>query len=549
MNNPDSQPELNVSETLYSISKHLRTAAFDKRQMAELPGIKDLQTMLNLSQAEILVLALIYGFQSDGENATSMRIKILTRSYITDYAYLQDVMAELEKLKLIFHRDSDSGMAVYIPNRVFTSLRKNKYHGISELKPVGLEKMLRYFYSEILNHSRISSLELEYELEYLANLNPDLNIVNQVFRIMQPLEVFVILGACVKKYFYNEPFETTYLLLNFTDRGLVRELLNNINMEKMLVIQSGHLRLHGSDMIGEEPMVELTEDGEEMFLKELPSELRSIVQTAEAQMPSHALLPDQISPVKLLFDTEMERQVKDVETLVMPKFYNQYIATLKPSARMKGITVLMHGSPGTGKTELALQLARKSNRTLFRIDVSQILSKWVGDSEKNLRARFREYRRYVKKVDPSPILFLNECDQLLGKRIAITQSVDQMRNSMQNMLLEELETFEGILIATTNMTQNLDDAFERRFLYKLRFNPASPSMLAKLWKSAIPRLSEAQCQTLSSRYPFSPGEMQNIATKLQLRRLLNPKAKYFDTVLELCKEEKWGEEGKVRVGF
>jgi SpoVK/Ycf46/Vps4 family AAA+-type ATPase len=124
-----------------------------------------------------------------------------------------------------------------------------------------------------------------------------------------------------------------------------------------------------------------------------------------------------------------------------------------------------------------------------------------------------------------------------------------MRNSMQNMLLEELETFEGILLATTNMTQNLDAAFERRFLYKLRFSTPGAAMLALHWKSALPKLSETQCQILATRFPFNPGEMQNIATKMRLRRLLNPKAKYFDTVVELCEEERWEEEGKRAIGF
>jgi SpoVK/Ycf46/Vps4 family AAA+-type ATPase len=177
------------------------------------------------------------------------------------------------------------------------------------------------------------------------------------------------------------------------------------------------------------------------------------------------------------------------------------------------------------------------------------MSKWVGETEKNLRDQFKEYRHFQEKLDPAPILFLNECDQILNRRISVNQSVDQMRNTMQNMLLEELETFHGILMATTNMTQNLDAAFERRFLYKLRFNMPSQELLARHWKAALPRLTEAQSQFLATEFAYSPGEMQNISTKVQLRRMLNTKLKYFNAVLELCKEEKWGEEKKQEMGF
>jgi hypothetical protein len=167
-----------------------------------------------------------------------------------------------------------------------------------------------------------------------------------------------------------------------------------------------------------------------------------------------------------------------------------------------------------------------------------------------------------------------------------------MRNTLQNMLLEEMENFHGILLATTNMTQNLDPAFERRFLYKVRFQAPDQSMRSRLHRS----LSAHQCcskakavvnsrnyieartpRSLSVRIAncrsdtgihwlrwslrllsallralsdlFSPGEMQNIATKLHLRRMLNPKAKVFETVLGLCREEKWGHSERTRLGI
>jgi SpoVK/Ycf46/Vps4 family AAA+-type ATPase len=119
------------------------------------------------------------------------------------------------------------------------------------------------------------------------------------------------------------------------------------------------------------------------------------------------------------------------------------------------------------------------------VDISEIRDKYVGESEKRLKAVFETYRNSIKHFEQVPILLFNESDALIGKRINVNNSVDQMNNAMQNIILQELEDFRGILMATTNLTSNLDEAFERRFLFKIKY--AKPSMGAKksIWKSKL----------------------------------------------------------------
>jgi len=111
---------------------------------------------------------------------------------------------------------------------------------------------------------------------------------------------------------------------------------------------------------------------------------------------------------------------------------------------------------------------------------------WVGGSEKNIKALFERYRQYVKKIENKPVLFFNEADAIIGKRMEFndkSRAVDQMENTVQNIILQEMENLDGILIATTNLTKNMDTAFERRFLYKITFNKPEKEVRHHIWKS------------------------------------------------------------------
>lgn len=151
-----------------------------------------------------------------------------------------------------------------------------------------------------------------------------------------------------------------------------------------------------------------------------------------------------------------------------------------------GSTVLLYGPPGTGKTLTAQYLASELKLPMLKIDSAQILSCWVGESEQNVRRIFDDYTMLQKEFGKSPVLLLNEADQLLGSRGTGQDSVDRMNNNMQNLFLEGLERFSGIMVATTNRRDLLDDAFSRRFTYKLELPPPDRNLRIGLWKSHLP---------------------------------------------------------------
>jgi len=150
------------------------------------------------------------------------------------------------------------------------------------------------------------------------------------------------------------------------------------------------------------------------------------------------------------------------------------------------MTMLFYGAPGTGKTLAANAIAHKLRTKLITIDCSKILGKFVGESEKNTRRIFDQYRELAKGKKTPPVLLLNEADQFLHRRISASRSTDHMYNQMQNIFLEQLERFEGVLIATTNLPDNLDTAFSRRFIQKIEFQRPGPAERLKLWSLHMP---------------------------------------------------------------
>ena len=216
-----------------------------------------------------------------------------------------------------------------------------------------------------------------------------------------------------------------------------------------------------------------------------------------------------------------------------------------------GFSCLFYGAPGTGKTETVLQLAKKTGRNIMQVNLSQIKSKWVGESEKNIKRIFDFYRMKVKSGGKAPILLFNEADGIISKRLENAQySVDKMENTMQNIILQEMENFDGILIATTNLAQNMDGAFERRFLYKIRFEKPTKDARMSMWREMIPSLDSDAAQMLASKYEFSGGQIENIARRYAIGDILYGDDR--DKVKELlsyCDAEKLEAKEMRRVGF
>ena len=194
-----------------------------------------------------------------------------------------------------------------------------------------------------------------------------------------------------------------------------------------------------------------------------------------------------LNPTTSLDDVVLHPNTKKLLDTVVRQVDKDVFAKLKEwgiKDKRKGIDarIIFYGSPGTGKTMTAVSLAKTLKRPILSFDCSKILSMYVGESEKNVRKIFDDFKTLSKKAKVDPILLLNEADQFLSARSEGTgSSADKMHNQMQNIFLEQIEQFEGILIATTNLLDNIDKAFSRRFNYKIEFKKPDLKQRVRLW--------------------------------------------------------------------
>ena len=254
---------------------------------------------------------------------------------------------------------------------------------------------------------------------------------------------------------------------------------------------------------------------------------------------------------QLIYNTTERSQIAELSFILSAERFYEIQSRLRDAGMRTGFCSLFYGSPGTGKTETVYQIARATGRDILRVDVDKIKSCWVGESEQNMKKLFDRYRNICKDSTLAPILLFNEADAILGVRMeGATHAVDKMENSIQNIILQEMESLEGIMIATTNLTSNLDKAFERRFLYKIQFNRPTIEARIQIWKAMLPSLTENETHILASQFDLSGGEIENITRKYTVKAILSGQdAISLSTIIELCHNERISNSSRMKVGF
>ncbi len=175
---------------------------------------------------------------------------------------------------------------------------------------------------------------------------------------------------------------------------------------------------------------------------------------------------------------------------------------------------------------------------------------WFGESEKRIKQIFTDYNAFTKDCERMPILLFNEADAIISKRKEIgSSSVAQTENTIQNILLEELENFKGIFFATTNLVENLDSAFERRFLFKIEYQKPEVAIKVQIWKLKLPKLSSSECTTLANQFDFSGGQIENIIRKTETHEIVHDISVDFVNIFAFCENELIAKKSTSIIGF
>jgi len=267
-----------------------------------------------------------------------------------------------------------------------------------------------------------------------------------------------------------------------------------------------------------------------------------------------------IDPKTNLDDVILHPKTKDVLDNLLKQFDKNVVKLLREwgiKERRSGIDakIILYGPPGTGKTMTALSLAKTMKKRVLSFDCSKILSKYVGESEKNVRSIFDTYKELCKKTKSEPLLLLNEADQFLSARSTESgSSADKMHNQMQNIFLEQIERFDGLLIATTNLLETIDPAFSRRFDYKIAFEKPDALQRVALWKKLLPSNAtyekDLDIERLAS-YPLTGGQIKVVLknTALKVATKEEPIFTFDDFKLAIDRETKGAFGDPKSVGF
>jgi hypothetical protein len=174
-----------------------------------------------------------------------------------------------------------------------------------------------------------------------------------------------------------------------------------------------------------------------------------------------------------------------------------------------GVVALFTGEPGCGKTMAAEVIAADLGLDLVRIDLASVVSKYIGDTEKNLSAVFEEARR------TQAVLFFDEADALFGKRSEVNDARDRYANIEVNYLLQRIESYESVVVLASNLRENIDDAFFRRLSFAIEFPLPDAELRREIWEIALPstapRADDLDLDFLAERFRLSGGNIQNIA--------------------------------------
>lgn len=304
-----------------------------------------------------------------------------------------------------------------------------------------------------------------------------------------------------------------------------------MELEEAIFFGDAHIKLSAQSMS------ELQEFGLKLFF-------------SSKQKRDNIIEPTQIKAKVLYFNENESKHLDLLKSLLKEDAFQQAQNRMQSKGLPIGITALLHGLPGTGKTATVFQVAKDTNREIVKVDISQSKSMWFGESEKIIKRIFTDYNAYAKDCERMPILLFNEADAIISKRKESNYSnVAQTENTIQNILLEELENFEGIFFATTNLVKNLDSAFERRFLFKIEFQKPDTSVKAKIWHSKMPGLSESECEMLANCFDFSGGQIDNVVRKNEVQEIIHGGSVDFYSIFDFCKAELISKNNGVSIGF
>lgn len=513
----------------------------DRIKLAE-TDIRNLMKRLGLTADQVILFSAIMEKSSSYRLEQSELAEFMGLSYLEFLQYSDDLKVLADKWLIRVKADRNN---IRVPDEVVKAITDDRNYykpGTEWYTAVGVLKRFK----QLFKLREANELEFEpmlRELDSLVQDNPKTSVASAIRKYgvldgekhLSNSERVVFYALCYRYFSEDDDMVGWHDLEDIfgEDHDDDLDVLKaRYSREELELQEKGLIEYSSENGVKSKDFFKIKDSVKEEIFKEaggLRKTQRAVAGTIDCKT---------IKEKKLFYGEEEGRKVGTLRGLLSEERYAQVKKALSDKGMRTGFTCLFYGSPGTGKTETVYQLARETGRMIVSVDVSRIKDCFVGESEKNIKGLFDSYRDLVNSSDVAPILLFNEADAIFGvRKEGATSAVDKMENSIQNIILQEMENLDGILIATTNLTDNLDKAFERRFLYKIKFGRPSKEARAKIWVSMIPELSADEALSLSENYDLSGGQIENICRKRTVQSILNGVDPTFEEVKAFCDDE------------
>lgn len=514
--------------------------------------IQQLSTFLSTTPLETLVFVSIYSVQT----MRSCNVDCRDMARFLDINNMDFLPLKVQVTSLL-----EKGLI-----RVTSRHRENDYivsssieHSLLENKPFKVKKIKkidRYQFCAAISSFIDDRSEDNIDTEELINLvqreedrQEHLSFVKDLKKLLPNIEDRIFFYEMCDDHIHDRYHRNTGIECTLNDiyddmrpkMKMARSIMNKENAMFTTELAS----LQPAQFIGDAEIT-LSEKGKKLIMEEDYEIFHK-----KGGSDSRLITPDKIPARELFFNEELTQDLDFVQQSLQEDSFVALQKRLEDNSLAKGVSILFHGLPGTGKTAAVDMIAKATGRSVYHVDIAASKTCWFGESEKLFKKIFTDYKRMCETEPLKPILLFNEADALFSKRrdVDTAGNCAQTENALQNILLEEMEKLDGILIATTNLSDNFDDAFERRFLFKIRFGKPTTDAKKSIWKSKLPWLTDEDCRKLAAQHDLSGGEIDNIVRKALMEEVLKGNRPDIATLGKWCSNEKLNNGKGNSIGF
>ena len=540
----------NISKAMACVYQALNDSRLKiKKTKQYTSAMENLKALYKLNQTQVWLLCIICERYFEDDDSTSMKniaytiaVPVMT---IMSWNKERD---KLEEMGFLEHRGGNN--AVQPVSEFRESLCNNVEfipQGKKELDEIEFLRTFARMYENRRDEDK-SARVIQRELRRFEDNNKNLKMVERVMaEVKQADHRFFLYDVTHDVIKGDESGLNTTIsdLYDNEDRFTVAQQMMEETHE---LFERGFLEFSKKGNMSE-ATITLTDKGKKLVLGEKAFLFEDSISD------KNLIKTDSIKEKRLFYSKENQREIDRLKAALQEEKLKGIQNRLRDEGLPVGVAVLLYGAPGTGKTESVMQIAKETGRSIVHVDISEAKSAWFGESEKRIKKIFTSYRNACelaeKKGELMPILLFNEADALISKRKEDTSgNCAQTENAIQNIILEELENLKGIFIATTNLASNMDSAFERRFLFKIKFENPSTEAKTSIWMNKLTWLDKEAATEFARDYDFSGGQIDNIVRKIAMNEVITGERPAITEIHDMCKSEKLDNpNGAKHVGF